>query len=403
MKVKVDQTERAWTVGNKARCAKGFLCIPQVLLYYLPSTLINTEKIRSCSSPGRRRIVRAPWTIVDMGLLLKSIVCRRESSFRYGIGHASPGVAVPLPHTAVLGRFLILSGKLAGARERELEPPHFASIRSPLHFVTLFYFGNFGPVRKSNNTNTNNPGRHTVNCTQNTHTTMLGSTASTMLRAGAAGRTLGGLQPALLRNTAAGACPYAPFSAISPKLSQSPSRPLSTVTTKPTHSTLIIRSRQQQQQLRNQSTLKTTPQGDAAVDANAAEAAAQAQTAAHAGEPPLDWNTFFKLRKTRRVWQQVFSVVMALSGSAGGAIVLSSGVAESLVSQLPLDPLISLGLMTASFGALGWLAGPSIGTAIFNAIKRKYRVQMDIKESQFFARIKKHRVDPSAGSMRNPG
>jgi len=233
---------------------------------------------------------------------------------------------------------------------------------------------------------------------------MLGSTASTMLRAGAAGRTLGGLQPALLRNTA-GACPYAPFSAISPKLSQSPSRPLSTVTTKPTHSTLIIRSRQQQQQqqLRNQSTLKTTPQGDAAVDANAAEAAAQAQTAAHAGEPPLDWNTFFKLRKTRRVWQQVFSVVMALSGSAGGAIVLSSGVAESLVSQLPLDPLISLGLMTASFGALGWLAGPSIGTAIFNAIKRKYRVQMDIKESQFFARIKKHRVDPSAGSMRNPG
>lgn len=94
---------------------------------------------------------------------------------------------------------------------------------------------------------------------------------------------------------------------------------------------------------------------------------------------------------------------MTLVTSGVGGAVLSTGVADSLVSQVPLEPMFAIGLMTASFGALGWLMGPPIGAMVFNALKSKYRGQMAIKESQFFARIKKHRVDPSASSMGNPG
>ncbi|KAK3335815.1 mitochondrial import protein Pam17-domain-containing protein [Cercophora scortea] len=249
---------------------------------------------------------------------------------------------------------------------------------------------------------------------------MISSTATTMLRSGV-GRTSAGFQPILLRGTAA--CPYStgsiamPFSMAPSKVSQhctqSPSsttkpqmicaRPISTAaaapTAKPTPSSLLIRFRAQQQR-RSASTLP--PRSDHDVDAAAAQAAAAAQTAAHPETPSLDWNTFFKLRKTRRRWQQGFSIVMALTTSATAAVGLSTGLADSLVSQLPLDPFISLGLLTLGGAGLGWLVGPFMGSAVFNVIKRQYKGQMTIKESQFFARIKKHRVDPSTSSMGNP-
>lgn len=75
---------------------------------------------------------------------------------------------------------------------------------------------------------------------------------------------------------------------------------------------------------------------------------------------------------------------------------------DPLISQIPLDPFITLGLITFTCGGLGWLAGPVVGTAVFNLRNRKFKAQMDEKEKEFFARIKKYRVDPSASSMANP-
>jgi import inner membrane translocase subunit TIM23 len=75
---------------------------------------------------------------------------------------------------------------------------------------------------------------------------------------------------------------------------------------------------------------------------------------------------------------------------------------DALVSQLPLDPFISLGLMTFTCAGAGWLVGPIVGTGIFNVQNRKFRTQMDQKEKEFYRRIKQYRVDPSASSMANP-
>ncbi|KAK8114606.1 hypothetical protein PG999_006675 [Apiospora kogelbergensis] len=68
----------------------------------------------------------------------------------------------------------------------------------------------------------------------------------------------------------------------------------------------------------------------------------------------LNWDTFFKLRKTRRRYQLACSLVTIL------------------------------------------------GSAIFYTLKRGIKQPMAVKEAEFFARIKKNRVDPSVSSVGNP-
>lgn len=65
--------------------------------------------------------------------------------------------------------------------------------------------------------------------------------------------------------------------------------------------------------------------------------------------------------------------------------------------------MITLGLITFGSAALGWLAGPAVGSQVFYALNRKYQKQMTVKETQFFARVKKNRVDPTNSSAGNPG
>lgn len=120
--------------------------------------------------------------------------------------------------------------------------------------------------------------------------------------------------------------------------------------------------------------------------------------------PALDWNTFFKLRLRRRRIQVFFSATTAVVGLATGAALLTStGIAEPLVGQIPLDPFISLGLMTVAFAGAGWLVGPSIGSQVFYLANRRLKSQIAQKEAEFFARIKKNRVDPTNSSAANPG
>jgi len=78
-------------------------------------------------------------------------------------------------------------------------------------------------------------------------------------------------------------------------------------------------------------------------------------------------------------------------------------MAEPLVMQIPLDPFVTLGLMTLACAGMGWLVGPSIGNQVFYLLNHRYKAQMIQKEVEFFARVKKNRVDPSNSSAGNPG
>ncbi|KAK8049599.1 Presequence translocated-associated motor subunit pam17 [Apiospora phragmitis] len=115
----------------------------------------------------------------------------------------------------------------------------------------------------------------------------------------------------------------------------------------------------------------------------------------------LNWDTFFKLRKTRRRYQLACSLVTMLVGGSMASMVLVN-LDMDWMGSIPLDPFITLGLMTMGSAALGWLAGPSLGSAIFYTLKRGVKQPMAMKEAEFFARIKKNRVDPSVSSVGNP-
>lgn len=125
-------------------------------------------------------------------------------------------------------------------------------------------------------------------------------------------------------------------------------------------------------------------------------------SASESSTPTLDWNKFFTLRKTRRRYQLGCSVATMVAGGSVAGLVLINIDMEWL-GKIPLDPFITLGLMTMSSAALGWLAGPSIGSAFFYMAKRGVKTPMAIKEAEFFTRIKKNRVDPSVSSVGNPG
>lgn len=117
----------------------------------------------------------------------------------------------------------------------------------------------------------------------------------------------------------------------------------------------------------------------------------------------LNWTDFFKLRKSRRRYQLAASMAGSLTSSMGGATLLASPLGDGLLAQVPLDPFIGFGLGITLFLALGWLVGPTVGNACFYIMNSRWRSQMTAKEAEFFARIKKNRVDPAVSSAGNPG
>ncbi|MCJ1368676.1 TIM23 complex component [Acarospora aff. strigata] len=117
----------------------------------------------------------------------------------------------------------------------------------------------------------------------------------------------------------------------------------------------------------------------------------------------LDWNRFLQLRKVRRRYNLVASIGSSIGTTMLGVSVISQQDMETLGGQMfGLDPFVVLGLTTAGFGALGWLAGPFVGSAAFNMFNRKYKGQIAEKEREFYHRIKRYRVDPSSQSYSNP-
>ena len=179
---------------------------------------------------------------------------------------------------------------------------------------------------------------------------MIASTTTVMLRSGV---TRGGcaLQPILLRSTTS--CPYStitaasPFASVRSKLSSPDSS--STTTTTPAASNrpspLTIRRQPAAAAAaaaRRHASSSTDHDADAAAATRAVQRA-EAYARSNPDMPPLDWNSFFQLRKTRRRWQVGFSALMSLGCGAAGAVVLG----------------------TLGCTAMGWVVGPSLGNAVF--------------------------------------
>ena len=118
----------------------------------------------------------------------------------------------------------------------------------------------------------------------------------------------------------------------------------------------------------------------------------------------LNWNDFFKLRKTRRTYSLISSIIFSMGSCAATAITLteSPDIQDQLTKLIPADPFITLGIVTMSGLLLGWLIGPVFGNGLWRLFHRSRLPEFTIKEREFFARVKAHRVNPAGASTNNP-
>lgn len=101
---------------------------------------------------------------------------------------------------------------------------------------------------------------------------------------------------------------------------------------------------------------------------------AQSTSAAAKNEVKLDWDSFFKLRASRRRYSLSSSIISSLVSTSVGVQVLSSQDLESLGAQvMGLDPFVVLGMATAACGAIGWLVGPAVGNGVWGLVYRRYK------------------------------
>ncbi|RVD81114.1 uncharacterized protein DFL_008991 [Arthrobotrys flagrans] len=117
---------------------------------------------------------------------------------------------------------------------------------------------------------------------------------------------------------------------------------------------------------------------------------------------PLDWNTFLRLRKQKRRYNLAGSVVCSMLTSTIGLNILGTQEIDPSKMIWGLDPLMVLGIGLIACGATGWLIGPVAGTQAFKVANRRWMGEITKKETEFFAHIKKNRVDPSFQSFSNP-
>lgn len=118
----------------------------------------------------------------------------------------------------------------------------------------------------------------------------------------------------------------------------------------------------------------------------------------------LDWDSFFRLRMSRRRYSLASSIISATGVTAAAFFGLSTfpETADELTKLVPLDPVISMGLITLGATFLGWLIGPIFGNALWKLLHRTHIRGFNFKERAFFERIKKHRVNPMGASTNNP-
>ncbi|KAJ4321791.1 TIM23 complex component [Neodidymelliopsis sp. IMI 364377] len=118
----------------------------------------------------------------------------------------------------------------------------------------------------------------------------------------------------------------------------------------------------------------------------------------------LTWNDFFALRRTRRRIGQACSGATAVGVTYYGlTFMINNGYDAVLSEQLGgFDPMMLMGLSTLGMLAAGWLIGPIFGNQVFNLAYRGVLTEFTRKDSAFFNRIKRHRVDPSVSSLANP-
>ncbi|KAI4231310.1 MAG: hypothetical protein LQ349_005698 [Xanthoria aureola] len=120
---------------------------------------------------------------------------------------------------------------------------------------------------------------------------------------------------------------------------------------------------------------------------------------------PLTWNTYLTLRRLRRRYSLIASLLSTSTTTSLGFITIASNfdyLASLITGAFGVDPILLMAAGMVGVGGTGWLLGPFVGEGVFRAVYRREWGLMSVKEKDFYARIRKYRVDPSLASYSNP-
>ncbi|GAA5971666.1 hypothetical protein JCM11641_000679 [Rhodosporidiobolus odoratus] len=116
----------------------------------------------------------------------------------------------------------------------------------------------------------------------------------------------------------------------------------------------------------------------------------------------IDWPTYLALRKSQRLYGLIASIPTTFIGFSAGAGYFATIESDPTDLIFGIDPIYAYGAATLACVGLGWLAGPTMGGAVWKLAYRKVARAMEIKDKDFFNHISRWRADPSRQSASNP-
>ncbi|CAK9837610.1 TIM23 translocase complex-associated motor subunit Pam17 [Schizosaccharomyces pombe] len=116
----------------------------------------------------------------------------------------------------------------------------------------------------------------------------------------------------------------------------------------------------------------------------------------------LNWPTFLKLRKSRRIFETLTSIPTALTGLGLGSAYFLTRTVDPTMTIMGLDLFTLYVIGTIASGGLGWLLGPSIGRKIWTLLHKSQARQIAAREQEFYRHLVKNRVTPQMESYSNP-
>ncbi|GAA5854767.1 hypothetical protein JCM9279_000938 [Rhodotorula babjevae] len=116
----------------------------------------------------------------------------------------------------------------------------------------------------------------------------------------------------------------------------------------------------------------------------------------------LDWPTYLALRRSQRLWGLIASIPTTLIGFSAGAGYFATIEADPTSTILGFEPVVIYGAATLGCVGLGWLAGPTVGGALWRLTHRRVMGAIEAKDKDFFRHISRWRADPSRQSAANP-
>ncbi|KAH7889499.1 mitochondrial import protein Pam17 [Phlebopus sp. FC_14] len=121
-----------------------------------------------------------------------------------------------------------------------------------------------------------------------------------------------------------------------------------------------------------------------------------------AAKQNLSWPEYLDIRRNKRSWETAVTIPCTLLGFAGGVAYFGSLETDATKPIMGLDPLFFYGGCTMACTGLGYLLGPTIGSACWRVTHRRTMSLIEAKDREFHKRIVKNRVDPTAQSATNP-